>query len=143
MAEKPMQEPEADEKPDQPSREVGRIEWIVGAAGALITIAVLATLIHEALTYKEGAPVLVSRVIGVTPTEGGFVVRFETENRGPSTAAEVVVSATLKDGERVVEQAEATLDYIARQSSRDAGIVLRRDPASGTLELAATSYRAP
>lgn len=131
----------ADDKP-KPS-EVGRLEWIVAALGALIVAAVLAVLTHEALTYHDGAPVLVARVLDVTSTEGGFVVRFVTENRGPSTAAEVVVSATLKDGDRVVEEAEITLDYVARKSSREAGVILRRDPKSGTLELAATSYRKP
>ena len=124
-------------------REVGRLEWIVGALGAAIVVAVLGVLIHEALTYHEGAPVLVVKVLDVTPTEGGYVVRFMTENRGPSTAAEVVVAATLKDGDRVVERAETTLDYIARKSDRGAGVILKRDPASAELEIAATSYRKP
>lgn len=128
----------------QPARrDVGRLEWIVGALGAAIVVGVLGVLTHEALTYHEGAPVLVTRIIDVTPTEGGFVVRFLTENRGPSTAAEVVVAATLKDGDRVVEEAETTLDYIARKSDRGAGVIFKRDPASGTLELAAKSYRKP
>lgn len=131
----------ADETPYPQPREVGRLEWIVGAIGAAIVAAVLGVLIYEALTYHEGAPVLVARVLDVTPTEGGFVVRFVTENQGPSTAAEVVVRATLKDGG--VEEAETTLDYVARKSSREAGMIFRRDPRSGTLELAARSYRKP
>ncbi|WP_020179445.1 hypothetical protein [Methylopila sp. M107] len=125
------------------AQETGRLEWIVGALGALITVAVLGVLTHEALTDHEGAPVLIARILDVTPTEGGFVVRFRTENRGPSTAAEVVVAATLKDGETVLEQAQTTLDYVARKSSRDAGVILKRDPASGTLALAATGFRKP
>lgn len=123
-------------------RDVGRLEWIVGALGAAIVVGVLGVLIHEALTYREGAPVLVTRVIDVTPTEAGFVVRFMTENRGPSTA-DVVVAATLREGGRVVEEAETTLDYVARKSDRGGGFVFRRDPASGDLELAAKSYRKP
>ena len=133
----------ADETPRPQPREVGRLEWIVGAVGAAIVAAVLGVLTHEALTYDDGAPILVARVLDVTPTEGGFVVRFATENRGPATAAEVVVGATLKAGDRVVEEAETRLDYVARKSSREAGVILRRDPKSGTLELAAKSYRKP
>jgi len=122
----------------------GRLEWIVGGLGGAIVVAVLGVLIHEALTYHDGPPQIVAQVIDVTPTEGGFVVRFKTENRGPSTAAEVVVSATLKDaGGATVEEAETTLDYIARKSDREAGVIFRRDPASGTLEIAATSFRKP
>lgn len=124
-------------------REVGRIEWIVGALGAAVTAGALGVLGYEALTHDDGPPVLTARVLDVTPTKGGFVVRFVAENSGASTAGEVVVAATLKQGDAVVEQAQSTLDYVARKSSREAGVILRRDPASGTLELAATSYRKP
>jgi uncharacterized protein (TIGR02588 family) len=129
--------------PPKGDRAVGRLEWAVGIAGALATLAVLGVLVREALTYHEGAPVLISTVTGVTPTPGGYVVQFQTENRGPSTVAEVVVDARLKQGDRVMEQASVTLDYVARKSSRDAGVILRADPASGTLELSASSFRAP
>jgi uncharacterized protein (TIGR02588 family) len=124
-------------------RVVGRLEWVVGALGAAITAGVLGTLAYEASTYEEGPPALVVRMIDVTQTEGGFVVRFATENEGTSTAGEVVVRATLKDGDRTLEQAEATLDFVARKSSREAGVILRRDPRSATLDLAAVSYRKP
>ncbi|MFC7051451.1 TIGR02588 family protein [Hansschlegelia quercus] len=124
-------------------RAVGRLEWAVGIAGALATLAVLGVLVREAVTYQEGAPVLISTVTGVTPTPAGYVVQFQTENRSPSTVAEVVVDARLKQGDRVLEQASVTLDYVARKSSRDAGVILRADPASGTLELSASSFRAP
>lgn len=66
-----------------------------------------------------------------------------THNRGPSTAAEEVVAATLKDGDRMIERAETTLDYIARKPDRGVGVILKRDPASAKLEIAATSYRKP
>jgi uncharacterized protein (TIGR02588 family) len=124
-------------------REVGRLEWAVGALGALIVVAVLGMLGYEAAVARDGLPILVTRVIAVTPTEAGFVVRFETENRGPSTAAEVVVRATLKEGDQTVEDIETTLDYVARRSRREAGVILRRDPSSGALEIAAVSYRKP
>ena len=94
-------------------REVGRLEWIVGALGAAITAGVLGTLAYEASTYEEGPLALVVRMIDVTQTEGGFVVRFAAANDGTSTAGEVVVRATLKEGDRTLEQAariDALLD---------------------------------
>lgn len=124
-------------------REVGRLEWLVAALGLAITVGVFATLGYEAAIRDDGPPVLVARVLDVTAGEGGHVVRFVTENRGPSTAAEVVVRATLRQGDDVVEQAETTLDYVARKSSREAGVILRRDPRSASLELFAVSYRKP
>lgn len=122
---------------------VGRLEWGVAALGAAITIAVFAVLGYEAATFEEGPPVLVARVLTVSKLEGGHVVQFEAQNLGDSTAAEVVVRATLKAGEQTIEEAEATLDYVARKSRRKGGLIFRRDPGSATLEIAAVSYRDP
>lgn len=129
-------------KPKQP-HEVARLEWVVGALGAIVTVGVLGVLGHDALNGDDGPPILLARVVSVTPTDGGFVVSVETENQGPSTAAEVVLRATLRQGEQVIEQAEAKLDYVARESRREAGVIFQRDPDEGTLEVAATSYRKP
>lgn len=124
-------------------REVGRLEWVVGALGAAITLGVFGTLAYEAATFEDGPPILVAHFRDVSRTEGGYVARFEVENRGFSTAADVTVRATLKDGDRVIEESDATLDYVARKSRREGGVVLRRDPATATLEIVATSYRKP
>jgi len=144
MAQSRAREKTPDGKRDAPPpRAVGRLEWAVGALGALVTLGVLGLLGHEAWTYHPAAPALISHVTGVTKTESGYVVSFETENRGPSTAAEVVIRATFKKGDHVAEQAEATLDYVPRHSTRKAGFVLREDPAAGDLALAPISYREP
>ncbi|RXF72962.1 TIGR02588 family protein [Hansschlegelia zhihuaiae] len=126
-----------------PPRQVGRLEWVVAALGAALVAGVFGMLLHEALTYEDGPPVIVATVLDVHRTEGGHVVRFTAENRGHTTAAEVTVLGRLTEGDRTLEQAEITLDYIARKSSREAGLVFQRDPASAKLELKATSYRKP
>lgn len=128
---------------DAPPRAVGRLEWAVGAVGALVTLAVFGLLGREALSYHPAAPDLVARVTAIDRNESGYVVIFETENRGPSAAAEVVIRATFRKGGQIAEQAEATLDYVPRHSSRKAGFVLREDPGAGALELAPISYREP
>lgn len=133
-------------KPDDappPPRPVGRIEWAVAAVGAALVIGVLGMLVREAMTYEDGPPVIVATVDGVTRTEAGYVVRFTAKNVGRATAAEITMAATLKDGERTVEEADVTLDYVARKSSREAGVIFQRDPAGATLEIRATSYRKP
>lgn len=132
-----------DDKPERKGREVGRLEWVVGALGAAIVAAVLGVLGYEAAIYEDGPPALVATVISVTATEGGHVVRFRTENRGASTAAEVVVRARLKRGDEVLEEAETTLDYVARKSDREAGVIFRADPRSAELEILAVAYRKP
>lgn len=123
--------------------EVGRLEWAVAALGAVLVVGVLGTLVREALTYDDGPPVIVATVNGVDRTEGGHVVRFTARNHGARTAAEVVVVGRLKQGETVLEEAEVTLDYVARRSQREAGVIFQRDPKTATLEFAATSYRKP
>ncbi|GLK79596.1 TIGR02588 family protein [Methylopila turkensis] len=132
---------DTESRPQKP--EVARVEWAVGALGATIVIAVLGVLAYEAAVYRDGAPALVAQVVDVTATEAGHVVRFRTENHGPSTAAEVVVRATLTQGDRTLEEVETTLDYVARKSSREAGVIFKADPATATLDLRATAYRKP
>lgn len=124
-------------------REVARLEWAVAALGALITLAVFAVLGYEAVTFEEGPPILVVRIIDVSRTAGGHVVRLEAQNLGSTTAAEVVVRARLTEGGRTVEESEATLDYVARRSRREAGVIFQRDPANVQIDVAAVSYRKP
>ncbi len=128
---------------EKPRRQVGRLEWAVGALGAVVAAAVFGVLGYEAVAYREGPPMLAARVIDVTHDDSGFIVRFETENRGPSIVADVRVTVALRRGGAIVEQGEVMLDYIAHDSSKKAGVLLREDPASGALELRPTSYRAP
>jgi uncharacterized protein (TIGR02588 family) len=126
-----------------PPRQVGRLEWIVAALGAALVAGVFGVLTHEALTYEDGPPVIVATVTDVHLTEGGYAVRFRAENRGSTTAAEVTMVGRLMQGEQTLEQAEIILDYIARKSSREAGMVFQRDPATATIDIKATSYRKP
>ncbi|GLK77940.1 TIGR02588 family protein [Methylopila jiangsuensis] len=132
---------EADDGPAP--RPVARLEWAVAALGAALACGVLGVLAYEALTYEDGPPELVATVRDVRATAGGHVARFVMENRGPSAAAEVTVIARLKHGGAVVEERRVTLDYVARMSSREAGVVFERDPATAELELRAASYRRP
>jgi uncharacterized protein (TIGR02588 family) len=126
-----------------PPRQVGRLEWIVAGLGAVLVAGVFGVLMHEALTYEDGPPVIVATVTDVHRTEGGYVVRFRTENRGSTTAAEVTMVGRLTQGERTLEEAGITLDYVARKSSREAGVVFQRDPATAMIDIKATSYRKP
>lgn len=133
-------------KPDDeapPPRPVALAEWAVAAVGAALVVGVLGVLAHEAMTYEDGPPVIVTTVDGVTRTPAGYVARFTAKNEGHATAAEIKVVATLKDGQRTIEEADVTLDYVARKSSREAGVIFQRDPATATLEIRATSYRKP
>ena len=125
------------------TREVGLLEWAAGALGLLITLAVFAVLGYEAATFEDGPPILVVRVIDISRNAGGHVVRFEARNLGSTTAAEVVVRARLTEGGRPIEEAEATLDYVARRSRHEAGMIFQRDPASVQIDVAAVSYRKP
>lgn len=138
-----MSETNSDRDGGEPPRQVGIVEWAVAALGAALVAGVLATLTYEALTYREGPPSIAVKVDHVDRTESGHVVRFTARNEGPTTAAEVTILGRLTDAGQVVEEAQITLDYVARQSAREAGLIFERDPATATLELRATSYRKP
>lgn len=132
-----------DESETAPPRQVSRLEWVVAGLSAALVAALLVMLVREALIAHDGPPVLIVTPSSPVRTEGGHVVRFTVENRGPIAAAEVTVSATLKRGEAAVEEAEVTLDYVARSSTRAAAVIFKEDPDGGALEIVAKSYRKP
>ncbi|WP_020186021.1 TIGR02588 family protein [Methylopila sp. 73B] len=128
---------------EEGAREIGWLEWGVAGLGAALVVGVLGVLTHEALTYEDGPPAIIATVDDVSRGPGGYVVRFTAKNEGASTAAEILMLAELKQGDDVLESAEVTLDYVARKSSKQAGVVFARDPAGAELTIRATSYRKP
>lgn len=68
---------------------------------------------------------------------------FTARNVGSTTAAALTVSARLLDGERVIEEHEATIDYIPGQSERDGGFFFRVDPRQHRVEMTGEGYADP
>lgn len=102
-------------------------EWVVGVIGALLTLAVLGFLAHQAVVRDSG-PQLDVVLTGVQETPDGFVVSLRVENSGGRTAEAVQVTGEVRRDGTTVDTGSATVSYVPADSHRAATLVLGADP---------------
>jgi uncharacterized protein (TIGR02588 family) len=125
---------------------ISRWEWIVAAVGALLVAACIGYLAWLAFAARDPAAVVDPRVhvLAITPTRGGqYHVRMQVHNAGATPATALKVVGQLREGGRVVEEAETEFEFLPAQASRQAGLFFRQDPRRGELALFARSHQAP
>lgn len=130
----------SDDDADDP---IPLMEWIVGAIGLALAVAMIGIILYEGLFVAGRPPDLAVTVERVQPVGAGWLVSFSTRNQGGSTAAQVRVEGRLTRGDAEPEVAEATLDYVPAGSERKGGLFFRSDPTVGRLELHASGYADP
>ena len=101
------------------------LEWIMGGLGLLLTLAVLAVILREAMA-PGGPPVLEPRLHAVHGGPGAWQAEVEVRNTGPATAAAVEIEGRLGD-----ETASATLDYVPAGGKETATLGFAADPRAG------------
>jgi uncharacterized protein (TIGR02588 family) len=125
------------------TRETPAAEWMTAAAGALIVFATLGVLLYEATFGVHSLPALRVQVVTVSEAGDAFRVEVRVSNDGGATAADVMVQGELLANERVVDRAEATIDYVAGRSWEMAALLFSHDPAVSRLDVRAVGYRVP
>lgn len=118
-------------------------EYVVGALGGLVVLALLAFLAYQALVVRETGPELAVTVTAVEPAPAGYAVHFEIVNDGGRTAEQVQLSGTLTRGGRQVEQSSAVVAYVPAESRRDGVLVFSEDPRDGDLDVHPSGYVLP
>lgn len=129
-----------------PQPPVSRWEWTVAALGALLVASCIGYLAWLAFAARDPARVVDPRVhvLAIEPTGGGqFHVRVQVHNAGAVPAAALKVAGQLREGGRVVEEAETEFEFLPAQATREAGLFFRQDPRRGELALFARSHQAP
>ncbi len=118
-------------------------EYLAGALGGLLVLALLAFLAYQALGARESPPELAVVITGVEEAGAGWTVYFEAVNSGGHTAEAVQIEgAVLRDG-HPADQASSSIAYLPPHSSRAGALVFSTDPASGELEVSPVGYRLP
>jgi uncharacterized protein (TIGR02588 family) len=120
-----------------------RWEWISAAVGGLLVLAAITFLVYEAVAREGTPPAIVVRVDSVSARGDGHLVELRVFNRGGTTAAAVLIEGELKDGERSVETAETTIDYIPARGFRRAGLYFGEDPRKHRLEVRPKGFDLP
>lgn len=137
----------AKEKPEnkeqQKPRTIRLWEWIVAAAGMTVVLGAIGVSVFRAFTEESTPPSLVVRVDSISPTQGGFLVRFSVINTGNQTAAGLQIEGELRDASTVVESSSMTLTYAPANSSREGGLFFTRNPEELNLSIRPTGYSVP
>ena len=117
------------------------VEWGLGLLSALIVVAMIGYFISQPVVEPRALPDL---TVEVLPSSAQTkAVRFAVKNRGGRSATDVVVSLTLRDGGRVVDERTLTIEYIPANSVVMGGFSLPPGAVSFTPELAVDGYLDP
>lgn len=120
------------------------IEWIVAGVGCLLLLAVIAYLLTDALSGRNGGTTsIVVETVRIEAGAGGYVVEFSASNRGGKSVAGVEITGELRQDGEVVEERSVTLDYVPQHSERIGALIFRNDPQAHELRIFATGYITP
>ena len=120
-----------------------RLEWLAAAIGALILLSTIGYMAVYGLTQPDGPPKIALVQGPVEPVGDGYVMQFTVRNEGSSTAAALHVSGQLLDGGQLVEESEATIDYVPEHSEREGGLFFTLDPRQHGVSLRSEGYSKP
>lgn len=119
------------------------IEWLTGLVSALLVLAILAWVGHEAVTQEAGPPDLAAVIGSNTATQAGHRVEFRVMNRSGRTAAAVVVRGEVVANGNVLESSEVILDYVPAHSAAQGAFIFFNDPAGHQIRIRPTGYAEP
>lgn len=108
---------------------------IIAWLGGLLVAMLLSYLGWQALFAQETPPRVETAVEAVEPQGESFLVLFVARNLGGSTAAALEIKGELRQGDRLLEESRATIDYLPAQSVSRGGLLFRQDPRQATLTL--------
>lgn len=118
-------------------------EYVLGSLGAVLVVALLVFLGHQAVTVHRGGPDLTATVSGITRVGDGWEVAFEVVNDGGRAVEEVQVRGTLTTEDGTTTEATAVLARVPAASSRGGALLFPTDPRAGQLEIRPEGYAEP
>ena len=118
-------------------------EKSIAAVGVVLTLALLAYLLYQAVRGDSSPPDVSIEVIAISSQSESYLVRFQAENHGDRTAAGLEISGRLLSEGELVEESQVVLDYLPARSQREGGLFFRNDPANLELDIRASGYADP
>jgi uncharacterized protein (TIGR02588 family) len=119
------------------------LEWLIAAAGGVLLLGAIVYMTWYGLAHPPTPPQLSVEITAIVAAEGDYLVRFTARNAGNSTAAGVLVSGELGDGDATLERGETTLDYVPEHSAREGALMFQHDPRTHTLHLRVEGFHDP
>lgn len=131
------------EKAETSRQGTSALEWAVAAIGGLLFLLMVSYMVIDGLDTSERQPEIQIVASNAFRQGDGFAVRFDATNIGDQTASSLIVRATLYQGDRELETADVTIDYLPGRSMASGGFWFLHDPAQFKLEIRAVSYLDP
>ncbi|HEX6098231.1 MAG TPA: hypothetical protein VF432_18025 [Thermoanaerobaculia bacterium] len=120
------------------------LEWTVFGASVAVIGAVVALLVHAAVTsQRDKRPALRVATREATREPEGYLVPVIVSNDGDATAEQARIRIALMAGSEEVEAAELMIAFVPRKSQREASVVFRRDPACCAIVARTIAYEKP
>lgn len=119
------------------SQPIPTAEWVVGALGLVLTLALLGYLLRSALDGPRRPPDISVAVDSVVHQRSGWLAFVTATNAGDATAADVNLEGAIGGGS---QPSSVVLDYLPPHSSRTAVLVFHDDP-TGRVTVRATGFR--
>lgn len=139
-------ETRSDETPNRGSGQQGGAplsEWIVAVVSGLLVLGMLGYLLAEGFRRPDGPAVVTVRPDSVVPVPDGYLLMITLQNDGGDTAADVIVRGELREGGEIVEESEATVDFVPVGAERGAALHFERDPAGRDLSVRIRGFVPP
>ena len=119
------------------------LERVIGGIGVVLLVACVAFLVYEGLHGDERPGQVSAIVTDIAPAGDMYVVTFELDNAATQTLSNVSVTARLGDGDRELETAQTTIDYLPGHSRQGGGFYFKNDPRKYELEIRPEGYQEP
>ena len=103
------------------------LQWAMAILGGVVTAAIIAVVIWEAL-QPTAPPALSARIVAVETTSSGHVAVIKVVNDGDDTASAVDIEGVLGE-----EAATATVDYVPGHGHAKAYLRFDADPATASI----------
>jgi uncharacterized protein (TIGR02588 family) len=111
--------------------------------GIALLLAGICYLAYRGLTNPPGPGAVVATVLDIQPAGDAYVVKFSVRNDGSENLSHLHLTARLSEGDREIESADASIDYLAAQSEQRGGVYLRNDPRRYVLRIDPAGYMEP
>lgn len=119
-------------------------EWVAAAVGAALVIAVIGFIAYQAVVARgDPHPRISVRVDTIIGYGDGYIVEFLAENTGGATAAGLLIKGRISSDTGVVEESEATIDFVPSKSRHRGGLLFTKDPRAFRLEVRPAGYQRP
>lgn len=130
--------------------EIPIAEWIASGLGFLLVAGTVGYMAHAAVTKEDRPPDIRVEITSVERVGQGYLARFRAMNHGDLAANDVHILGQHREGGDagagaggVVEESDATLDFLPAQCEKSGGLFFTREPVRERLSVRAAGYQEP